>query len=44
MKKGYTLMHEHFTIDLSGIKNDEDSVWTALRSHKKSCADCMSLG
>lgn len=24
MKKGYTLMHEHITIDLSGIKNDED--------------------
>lgn len=24
MKKRYTLMHEHITIDLSGIKNDED--------------------
>lgn len=24
MKKGYTMMHEHITIDLSGIKKDQD--------------------
>ena len=24
LKEGYTLMHEHVTIDLSGVKNDQD--------------------
>ena len=24
LKKGYTLMHEHVTIDLSGVKGDPD--------------------
>lgn len=26
LKKGYTLMHEHLTIDLAGVKKDEDCI------------------
>ena len=44
MKKGYTLMHEHITIDLSGIKNDEDCRLDCFEESQKELCRLYELG
>ena len=44
MKKGYTLMHEHITIDLSGIKNDEDCRLNCFEESQKELCRLYELG
>lgn len=44
MKKGYTLMHEHITIDLSGIKNDEDCRLDCFEESQKELSRLYELG
>ncbi|MGC6178170.1 phosphotriesterase family protein [Lacrimispora sp. 38-1] len=44
MKKGYTLMHEHITIDLSGIKNDEDCRLDCFEETEKELSRLHELG
>lgn len=44
MKKGYTMMHEHITIDLSGIKNDEDCRLDCFEESQKELCRLYELG
>ena len=44
MKKGYTLMHEHITIDLSGIKNDKDCRLDCFEESQKELSRLYELG
>lgn len=44
MEKGYTMMHEHITIDLSGIKNDEDCRMDCFEETEKELCRLYELG
>lgn len=44
MEKGYTLMHEHITIDLSGVKKDQDCRLDCFEETKAELCSLYQLG
>lgn len=44
MEKGYTLMHEHITIDLSGVKKDQDCRLDCFEETKSELCCLYQLG
>ncbi len=44
MKKGYTMMHEHITIDLSGVKKDPDCRLDCFEETKEELCTLYQLG
>ncbi|GLC79771.1 phosphotriesterase family protein [Lacrimispora brassicae] len=44
MEKGYTMMHEHITIDLSGVKKDQDCRLDCFEETKEELRGLYQLG
>ena len=44
MEKGYTMMHEHITIDLSGVKKDQDCRLDCFEETKEELCRLYQLG
>ncbi len=44
LNKGYTLMHEHMALDLSGVKNDPDTCYDCVDDIVEEIKELASLG